>query len=98
MKMLAPGTAASYSVADGTLFSPGLDGTLDVPVGYVGALTLLGWTPLVDMAVDPTSGRPVTGLQAGMQWFDSSLAAGAGKPIWRNSANTGWIDATGAAV
>jgi hypothetical protein len=30
----------------------------------------------------------------GMPYFDTNL----NKPIWRNSSNAGWIDATGAAV
>lgn len=41
-----------------------------------------------------TSGRPSSAAQAGMQYFDTSL----NKPIWRNAANNGWVDATGASV
>jgi hypothetical protein len=44
-----------------------------------------------------TANRPTTFLFAGRTYFDTSLAAN-GKPIWRNKGNTGWIDATGAAV
>lgn len=44
-----------------------------------------------------TAQRPTKFLWAGRPYFDTSLGA-AGKPIWRNKDNTGWIDATGAAV
>jgi hypothetical protein len=44
--------------------------------------------------VDTTANRPTAGLYAGQQYFDSTL----GKPIWRNAANSGWVDATGGAV
>jgi hypothetical protein len=44
-----------------------------------------------------TANRPTKFLFAGRPYFDTSLAAN-GKPIWRNKGNTGWIDATGAAV
>lgn len=41
-----------------------------------------------------TAARPTTDQQAGLAIFDSTL----GKPIWRNAANTQWVDATGATV
>jgi hypothetical protein len=41
-----------------------------------------------------TAGRPTLNLLPGMTIFDSTL----GKPIWRNAANTGWVDATGTAA
>lgn len=44
-----------------------------------------------------TANRPTVLLWAGRPYFDISLAAN-GKPIWRNKGNTGWVDATGAAV
>lgn len=44
--------------------------------------------------VNTTANRPTTKLYAGQQYFDSTL----GKPIWRNAANTGWVDATGTPV
>lgn len=42
----------------------------------------------------PTTARPSSTAIAGMQYFDTTL----NKPIWRNAANTGWVDATGATV
>ena len=41
--------------------------------------------------VYPTKQRPTAGLMPGMEIFDFTL----GIPIWRNGANTGWVDATG---
>ena len=43
-----------------------------------------------------TAQRPTKGLWIGRPYFDTSLAAGAGKPIWYNG--TDWIDATGTTV
>jgi hypothetical protein len=43
--------------------------------------------------VGSTSNRP-TNVPPGTQYFDSSL----NKPIWRNSADTNWIDAIGTVV
>jgi len=40
----------------------------------------------------PTASRP-TGALTGQMYFDTTLAAGAGKPIWWNGAT--WVDATG---
>jgi len=44
--------------------------------------------------VGTTANRPTVGLYAGQYYFDSTL----GKPVWRNAANTGWVDATGTGV
>jgi hypothetical protein len=41
-----------------------------------------------------TSERPNAAATSGMQYFDTTL----NKPIWRNAANNGWVDATGTAV
>lgn len=55
------------------------------------------WTEVGD-AVRALSGstanRPFSTAFAGMIYFDTTL----NKPIWRNAANNGWVDATGAAV
>jgi hypothetical protein len=42
-----------------------------------------------------TANRPVTNVQIGQFYFDTSLGAN-GKPIWYNG--TIWIDASGTAV
>jgi hypothetical protein len=41
-----------------------------------------------------TPARTTTGLLPGLSFFDTTL----GKPIWRNAANSAWVDATGATV
>ena len=41
-----------------------------------------------------TSERPNAAATSGMQYFDTTL----NKPIWRNAANNGWVDATGTSV
>lgn len=41
-----------------------------------------------------TANRPFSTAFVGMMYFDTTL----NKPIWRNSANSGWVDATGASV
>jgi hypothetical protein len=43
-----------------------------------------------------TANRPVKGLYIGRPYFDTSLAAGNGKPIFYNG--TAWVDAAGTAV
>ena len=45
-----------------------------------------------------TANRPTQGLFTGRFYFDTSLAAGVGRPIWRNTANNGWVDADGVSV
>ncbi len=44
-----------------------------------------------------TAQRPTTLLWAGRMYFDISLGS-AGKPVWRNKANTGWVLADGTAA
>lgn len=41
-----------------------------------------------------TASRPGSAAVPGMQYFDTTL----NKPIWRNAANNGWVDATGTSV
>ena len=38
----------------------------------------------------PTTGRPTTGLRAGLAYFDTSLS----KPVWYSG--SAWVDSTGA--
>jgi hypothetical protein len=51
---------------------------------------------LTDMTYGVTGSRPTAGLPTGVFYFDTALAAGAGKPIWWNG--TAWVDATGTSV
>lgn len=51
------------------------------------------------IASGTTAQRPTKLLWTGRPYYDESLAAGAGKPIWYNAASaTGWRDSTGANV
>lgn len=45
-------------------------------------------------AIGTTALRPTSFASPGDQYFDTTL----NKPIWKNAANTGWVDATGTAV
>lgn len=61
---------------------------------YVFHRMATGWIELTDNYVVPlvtTANRPNTFALPGMMIFDSTL----NKPLWRNAANTGWVDATG---
>ncbi len=93
-KMIAPGTGNAYVVADGTVFIPASDGTVDAPAAYVPQLVAMGFVLVNDTPVDTTTGRPVAGLTPGMMFFDST----AGRPIWRNATNTGWVFSDGTAA
>jgi len=53
-----------------------------------------GFTVATTPAAGTTAQRPTSGTAAGATFFDVTI----GKPVWRNGANNGWIDATGAAV
>lgn len=44
--------------------------------------------------VGATSARPTVGLYPGMRYFDTTLNI----PIFRNAANSGWINASGTSV
>jgi hypothetical protein len=44
--------------------------------------------------VSTTAARPTTGNAAGRHGYDTTLD----QPIWRNAANSGWVDATGTTV
>lgn len=94
-KLLAPpGASGTYLLADGSSVTPNADGTVDALPAQVGQLIALGFSSVDDTEVDSTTGRPTTNLVVGQMIFDVTL----GKPIWRNAANTGWVDATGASA
>jgi hypothetical protein len=52
------------------------------------------WRKIQDVESGTTAARPTANLVTGQQYFDTTL----NKPIWRNTANTGWVDATGTTV
>ena len=76
---------------DGSLAVPDSNGQIDIGVADPSPYLSLGFT--LPVGVTTTSARPVP-TQGGTMLFDSTL----GKPIWRNIAETGWVDATGSAV
>ena len=56
-----------------------------------------GWVEIEGSSITmwgPTSDRPDSFARPGLQYFDTTL----NKPIWRNAANSGWVDATGSSV
>jgi hypothetical protein len=83
-------TLASPSGAPLTL-TP-VAGLVSVDVRLTEALLSVGFAPAP--GVGTTANRPAAALYAGQFYLDTTL----NKPVWRNGANTGWIDSTGAAV
>ena len=79
---------------DGAAYLVASDGTVSVPDRLSADFIRAGFAVRVVAPVTATSKRPTANLVAGQPHFDATL----GKPIWRNAANTGWIDATGASV
>jgi hypothetical protein len=60
-----------------------------------GIASTADWVPVASAnRSGTTANRPTTQLFVGRQYFDTDL----NKPIWRNAANSGWVDATGATV
>jgi hypothetical protein len=47
------------------------------------------WTIMQQVVATTTAARPTTQLVAGLMVYDTTL----NKPIWRNAANDGWVDA-----
>ena len=66
--------------------------TVDTSVYPLDMLLAAGFT--ISPGVGATSARPTYGLYPGQPFFDSTL----GTPIWRNAANTGWVNASGSSV
>ena len=95
MKLIFPSTLGLFQDSLGALWAPDASGmvTIDpsaqILTDFLGAGFVL---PVGFGAARPTVTYP------GMQFFDTSLNSGAGLPIWRNTANTGWINAAGVTV
>jgi len=68
------------------------NGSAQVPASQIAALMGAGW--VIAPASGTTANRPTTGLSPGQPYFDTTL----GKSVWRNAANSGWVDATGTAA
>jgi hypothetical protein len=84
-----PGRTVAH--VDGAAYVVASDGTLNVPDKLVADFLRAGFAVRVSAPVTATAKRPTANLVAGQAHFDATL----NKPIWRNAANTGWVDATG---
>jgi hypothetical protein len=92
MKLAFPAGVGSFTDQSGTLYLPDANGMVDIGTQSPDSFLNAGFTFPTNAGA--TAGRPATGLSPGLTYFDTSL----NKPIWRNTANSGWVDATGAAV
>lgn len=99
MVTLTAGTANTILTRSAGFVVHGVDGLgkkrLQLGRAYTFVRGQTGWVETSDNSVTPiVSTRPNLYAVPGMTVIDSVL----GRPIWRNAANTGWIDATGATV
>ena len=96
MKLIAPAGMQQFQDGNGTTWTPDSNGqiTVDPTQINVGQFLAAGFAEVPDVA---GSNRPIVTFP-GMMYFDTTLNSGAGLPIWRNAANTGWINAAGASV
>lgn len=93
MKLIFPAGVSVFTDQTGVAYMPDANGMLDIgsadPIPFLNA----GFVSLPENN-GSTSNRPTTGLSTGLMFFDTTL----NKPIWRNAANSGWVDATGIAA
>jgi hypothetical protein len=88
--LINPNAASTVVHAGPRKYTVAADGTVTVDDRDVAQLLAAGFKLLG--VVCTTGARPI--VPAGTMVFDSTL----GKPIWRNAAGTGWVDATGTAA
>jgi len=93
MKLAFPAGIGQFIDQSGNAWSPDQNGMVDIGANSPDQFLAAGFVPLPDTS-GATGGRPTTGLATGLMYFDTTL----NKPIWRNSANSGWVDATGTSV
>jgi hypothetical protein len=91
---LYPPTGASEFQYGGQTFRLNVDGCIAVPDSILNDALGAGWTRAHQVVNTTTGKRPTLGLVPGLHIFDTTL----NKPIWRNAANTQWVDSTGATV
>ncbi len=91
---LYPPVGSTEVHRDGVIYRPNADGSLAVPDVQVNHMLEAGCIRPKSVPIVTTAKRPTIGLTPGLSFFDSTL----GKPIWRNAANTQWVDATGTTV
>jgi hypothetical protein len=88
------GGVSGFSDSLGNSYSPNASNQIQVNPDLVNMNDFFnaGFTFAVDISAG-TAGRP-TSVAPGAMYFDTTI----GKPVWRNGANTGWVDATGTAA
>ena len=98
MKLNFPAGIGQFEDPNAVVWMPDANGQVDIGTGNPAPFLVAGFTYVTDPA-SATGSRPVPpNTYPGMPWFDTSLNAGAGLPIWRNSSNTGWLNGAGTAV
>lgn len=93
MKLIFPTGLHQFIDASGNTYLPDQNGMLDIGTALADPFIAAGFVALPDNAVT-TANRPTIGVAPGLMLFDLTL----NRPIWRNGANNGWSDHTGAAV
>ena len=90
----APAVQTSAAVPNPPVLAPDGNGQCNVDLNVVQEMDLLnaGFTYPVSLS-GATGARP-SPAYPGMLFFDATL----GKPVFRNAANSGWVDATGTLV
>jgi hypothetical protein len=96
MKVIFPGPNMNFVAGDGTKWLSDANCVCDISSHSPLDFFAVGCIPETGQ-VGTTAQRPTTGLYPGLRYMDTTLAA-AGKPIYRNATNTGWVDATGTAA
>lgn len=93
MKLNFPNVPASTKLYDknGLLLLPDANGQLDIGATDPASYLDLGFT--LPQSLVTTATRPAVAI-AGTPLFDITL----GVPIWRNAAQTGWVNASGTLV
>jgi hypothetical protein len=91
MKLIFPAGSTQFSDKNGVVYTPDANGMLDIGALIPDPFVQAGFIALPDNA-GPSSARPSSGISPGLMYWDTTL----NKPVWRNTANAGWVDATGA--
>ena len=89
IRLVPPAGVLSYSV-DGQNTQIASDGTIALNAKYVLGLLGQGWAVAPDEILVSTMAAVGTArVVPGFSFFESTL----GKPVWRNAANSAWVDA-----
>ena len=89
--LIAPAGTSELHLG-GVVYRTASDGTVSVPDTMANQALAAGCKNEGTLPSPfTTAKRPTAGLVPGLCIFDTTL----GKPVWRNAANNGWVDATG---